>query len=57
MEDGDRENECYVATIKEWMKQGYTLETKRKPIMSGKWKTDSILGRLLDQCIKALRLY
>lgn len=48
MEDGDRENECYVAAIKEWKKQGYTLETKRKPIISGKWKTDSILGSLLD---------
>lgn len=51
MENGDRENECYEAVIKEWEKQGYTLETKRKAIMSGKWKTDSILGSLLDQCL------
>lgn len=43
MEDGDRENERYVAAIKERKQQSYTLETKRKPIMSGKWKTDSIL--------------
>lgn len=43
MEDGDRENECYVAAIKERKQQSYTLETKRKPIMSGKCKTDSVL--------------
>lgn len=48
MGDGDRENECYEAAIKEWKKQGHTLETKRKLIMSGKWKTDSVLGSLLD---------
>lgn len=50
MKDGDRENECYVAALKERKKQGYTLETKRKPIMSGKWKTESIVGSLLGEC-------